>query len=281
MSTTTTGAQMIEPGEDARPPIPFDVRRSDVPLIDCVWRCHSTDGGDLVSVSSSHWHLVIGTTRGRTEVTVHGPETGAVRGPLPTDSSWVGIRFGLGVTLHGLPMHRLIDDNLLLPEAGQRAFRWKGSAWRLPTYDNAEGLVQRLRREGLLSGDPVVQEAVRGIDAGSSLRTVQRRFRSVTGLTRRAYRQIERARQAAVLLREGSAPSAVAHELGYADQPHLTRSLRRFIGRTPAQISDPRHAGQLSLLFKTDAAGLPTVSFDRLGLIERQTDAGTVRAGTD
>ena len=48
----------------------FDVRASDLPLVDCVWRCRSTDVGQLVSVSSSHWHLVVGETEGLTEVTV-------------------------------------------------------------------------------------------------------------------------------------------------------------------------------------------------------------------
>lgn len=260
-----------QPGE-ARDPLQFEVRRSDAPLIDCVWRCRSSDGGDLVSVASSNWHLVIGTTNGRTEVSVRGPETGAIRGPLPLASDWVGIRFGLGVTLQGLPIQRLVNESLRLPEAGQRSFGWKGTAWRLPTYDNVEGLVERLSREGLLSGDPVVKATARGDDVGSSLRTVQRRFLSVTGLTRRASRQIERARYAAVRLREGAAPAEVAHELGYSDQPHLTRSLRRFLGHTPAQISDPHQSDQMSLLFKTDAAGLPTVAFDRLGLRERHRD---------
>lgn len=256
--------------QQAREPLHFDVRPSDSPLIDCVWHCRSTDGGDLVSVASSHWHLVIGTANGRTEVSVRGPETGAVRGPLPPASDWVGIRFGLGVTLQGLPIHRIVNESLSLPASSERSFGWKGTLWRLPTYDNVEGLVDRLGREGLLAGDPVVQAAVRGVGDGSSLRTVQRRFQSVTGLTRRASRQIERARRAAVRLREGTTPSTVAHELGYADQPHLTRSLRRYLGHTPAQISDPGQSHQMSLLFKTDAAGFPTVAFDRLGLPEKQ-----------
>jgi hypothetical protein len=40
----------------------------------------------------------------------------------------------------------------------------------------------------------------------------------------------------------------------YFDQPHLTRSLRRFIGQTPAQIvgrGSDRAREQLSFLYKT------------------------------
>jgi AraC-like DNA-binding protein len=29
----------------------------------------------------------------------------------------------------------------------------------------------------------------------------------------------------------------VVYQAGYADQPHLTRSLKRFIGYTPAQLA--------------------------------------------
>jgi len=40
----------------------------------------------------------------------------------------------------------------------------------------------------------------------------------------------------------------VVHETGYYDQAHLTRSLQRFIGQTPARIAQGNE--QLSLLYK-------------------------------
>ncbi|MBA3631158.1 MAG: helix-turn-helix domain-containing protein [Actinobacteria bacterium] len=49
-------------------------------------------------------------------------------------------------------------------------------------------------------------------------------------------RQIERAQQAATLLQRGNPISDAVHEVGYFDQPHLTRSLKQWIGLTPAQI---------------------------------------------
>jgi methylphosphotriester-DNA--protein-cysteine methyltransferase len=56
-------------------------------------------------------------------------------------------------------------------------------------------------------------------------------------LTHSALQQIERARQAAALLEQGLSILDVVCEAGYFDQPHLTRSLKRFIGQTPAQIA--------------------------------------------
>jgi methylphosphotriester-DNA--protein-cysteine methyltransferase len=64
-------------------------------------------------------------------------------------------------------------------------------------------------------------------------------------------RQIERARYATTLLRQGRAILDVVYEAGYFDQPHLTRSLKRFIGLTPAQLMDRSKDVQLSFLYKT------------------------------
>jgi AraC-like DNA-binding protein len=80
---------------------------------------------------------------------------------------------------------------------------------------------------------------------------VQRRIVTTTGLARGAIRRIERARQAAVLIREGQPAQQVAHSLGYFDQPHLARSLARFVGRTATQLATGVPAEPLSLLYKT------------------------------
>ena len=42
----------------------------------------------------------------------------------------------------------------------------------------------------------------------------------------------------------------VAHDLGYYDQPHLARSLGRFIGHTATELRTGT-TGQMSLLYKT------------------------------
>ena len=72
--------------------------------------------------------------------------------------------------------------------------------------------------------------------SGLAPRTLQRRIVRATGLTPGSIRQIRRAQRAVELLSQGMRPLEVAHHAGYADQSHLTRSLRRFVGRTPAQI---------------------------------------------
>ena len=69
-----------------------------------------------------------------------------------------------------------------------------------------------------------------------SLRARQYRVLRSTGLSQRTIRQIKRARFAATLLKRGTPILDTVTEAGYSDQPHLTRSLKRFIGCTPAEI---------------------------------------------
>jgi AraC-like DNA-binding protein len=47
-----------------------------------------------------------------------------------------------------------------------------------------------------------------------------------------------RARTAVEMLQRGVPILDVAHDLGYADQAHLTRDLRRLTGYTPGQTRD-------------------------------------------
>ena len=82
-----------------------------------------------------------------------------------------------------------------------------------------------------------------------TIRSVQRHFRRTTGMTHGQFRQIERARYATNLLRDGASILDTVHEAGYFDQAHLTRSLKVLIGETPASVM--RHDAQLSFLYKT------------------------------
>lgn len=230
-------------------------RPSDSPYIERVWRSSSGDGlRQMTSVASAHGELVVWEERGRVSVAVRGPETRASRAPVPEDATFFGILFSAGTTMPHLPFHRLVDSDVEIPDATRRAFWLKGSAWPLPGYDSAESFVHRLVREGVLDRDPVVAAVLRGETPELSERTIQRRFVAATGLTRGAIRQIHRARRAAVMLRERVPVQDVIFELGYFDQPHLARSLTRFIGRTATRLAAPDTTEPLSLLYRGDGS---------------------------
>jgi len=207
--------------------------------------------GQVTSIAAAHWDLVFWQYRGQVKAAVQGPESKASPAPVPEDATFFGIIFSLGTSLSHCPVSRLVDGSAELPGATRRSFWLDGSAWRLPDYDNAEGLVRLLVRHDVLVRDPVVVAALRGAPADVSERTVQRRFLAATGLTRGAIRQIGRARQAAVLIQEGLPVDQVVHQLGYFDQPHLGRSLTRYIGRTVTQLRAGNPSEPLSLLYKT------------------------------
>jgi methylphosphotriester-DNA--protein-cysteine methyltransferase len=69
-----------------------------------------------------------------------------------------------------------------------------------------------------------------------SPRTLRHHFLRATGLTHDRIRQFERAQRAGALLQQGVSILDTVFEAGYYDQPHLTRSLKHWIGHTPAQI---------------------------------------------
>ncbi len=189
---------------------------------------------------------------GKITLTVRGPETKATPlGDCPAEGEWLGIRFKLGTVLPHLPARNLVDATVTLPLATRNSFWLFGSAWLFPDYDNADTFVDWLVRDGLLVREPVVGEALQGQLKDLSLRSVQRRFLQATGVTQSAARQIERARYAAILLQQGVSILDTIEEAGYFDQPHLTRSMRYFIGLTPAQIICNSRPEQLSFLYKT------------------------------
>ncbi|WP_046471110.1 helix-turn-helix domain-containing protein [Allosalinactinospora lopnorensis] len=229
----------------------LESRPSDSPYIERVWRSRSYDADRMTSIATSHCELVVWRQCGQVNVAVRGPESSASSAPVPQDATFFGISFSLGTSMPHLPISRLVDGSVEIPGATGRSFWLKGSAWHLPDYDNAEVFVRRMVREGVLVRDPIVAAVLRGAPPDLSERTIQRHFAAATGLTRGAARQINRARQAAVLIQEGVPAHDVPHRLGYFDQPHLARSLTRYIGRTATRLSARDPSEPLSLLYKT------------------------------
>jgi AraC-like DNA-binding protein len=221
----------------------FNKRLSDSPLVETIWYTQSERAGSFTSLAVYNLEMVITKQNGRVSFTVRGPETLATTAPTPEDAEFLGIKFKLGTFVPILPTIQLVDSPADLPEANSRSFWLNGSAWEFPDFENVDTFVARLVREGLLGREPLVDAAMRGqIKVNEiSLRTLQRRFLQATGLSQGTVVQIERAHQAVALLEQGMSILDTVDLAGYADQPHLTRALKRFIGRTPAQITDIRN----------------------------------------
>jgi AraC-like DNA-binding protein len=215
----------------------FDEKPSQSPFVEKIWRTQSDRSGSFISAAASHWEMVVTRHNGKTTLTMRGPETKATSADCPADAEFFGIVFKLGTFMPHLPLRKLLDrKDMTLPEATSQSFWLHGSAWQLPTFENADTFVARLVREELLVREPVVGAVLQNRPLELSLRSVQRRFLRATGLTRGILDQIQRAHETVALLEQGFSIADAVYHTGYADQPHLTRSLKRFIGQTPGQI---------------------------------------------
>jgi hypothetical protein len=215
----------------------FQHRSSRLPLIETLWSTESGSEGSFISVAECHWEMVVTGQEGGAWLTVRGPETRATGAPVPTDAEMFGIQFAHGTFMPGLAPGELVDSALTLPTTSPKSFWLDGAGWEFPTVDNADVFVERLVRAGLLVHDPVVAAALNDHVDGLSVRTVERRVKRATGVTRGMIRQIQRAQHAVELLSRGVPSVDVVRLAGYADQPHLTRSLKRLVGQTPSQIA--------------------------------------------
>jgi hypothetical protein len=185
-------------------------------------------------------------------LTLRGPETKQTTADCPADGEWLAIRFKLGTFMPQLPMARLIDrQDVNLPGVSHRSFWLDNAEWEYPDFDNAETFVARLAKAGVIARSAAVEAVLQGEPLALSLRSAQRRFLHATGMTHRTFRQIERARYATNLLKQGASILDTVHDAGYFDQAHLTRSLKRMVGQTPMRII--RGEEQLSFLYKTTA----------------------------
>jgi hypothetical protein len=215
----------------------FEGRTSDSPYIEMIWRGHVEADYSPVCPADPRWNLLFATQHGRLRVSAEGATTQFVPKNQFEGSEFLVIKFKLGVFMPYLPAVRLVNGDATLPEAASNSFWLNGSAWQIPDFDNAETFVERLAREGLLVREPIVNAVLQGHPLTLSSRTVRRRFLLATGLTPKTIQQIERAQKVAALLETGTPILDAIYQVGYADQPHMTRSLRRFIGQTPAQIA--------------------------------------------
>jgi AraC-like DNA-binding protein len=180
-------------------------------------------------------NMLIVNYLGKMSMTVWGPETKPGLMTYPKDAEFLFIRFKLGIFMPTLPLKK--DTATFLTDAASQSFWLDSRAWQFPDYDNADTFVDWLVREGLLMREPLVDTVLQNHPQDMPARTVRHRFLRATGLTPSYINQLERAQRAETLLEQGLSILDTVDRVGYADQPHLTRSLKRFLGTTPAQIA--------------------------------------------
>lgn len=212
----------------------FEGRESDSPYIEAVWRGQAGREYAPVCPASSHWHLLFFKQHGKTRVSVQWPLTRATPVAQPEGTEWLGVTFSLGVFLPFFSIKSFLDEQTVLPLTAGTSFYLDGSSWSIPDYENAETFIARLARHNMLISDPVVKAVLAHQPVKISARTVRCRFVLATGLTYKTIAQIERAKQTAAMIEQSTSLIDSAYQAGSADQSHMTRALKHFIGYTPA-----------------------------------------------
>jgi AraC-like DNA-binding protein len=225
----------------------FEERPAESSLVDQIWCARSIRSGVMNSTASTHCELVVTHRDGRSFCTIRGPQTFSTALPCEADGEWIGIRLKPGAFMPRFSPAMLLNNDCHLPNAVERSFWLDGSAWEFPTFENADTFVAHLIRRGLIECDPYVLAALHGEAHGLSPRSMQRRFLRATGLTQNTIHQIARARAALERLQQGALILDVVHELGFYDQSHLTRSLKRWLGETPGEIAGSSRFDAVSL----------------------------------
>ncbi|WP_395382439.1 helix-turn-helix domain-containing protein [Mesorhizobium sp. UC22_110] len=193
---------------------------------------------NMLSVALPHWQIVVvKPANGRPMTVVRGPETTTSVTGIPQDAEFIGIEFKLGAFMPAVALDALVNVGRELDAVSASKVAFAGRSWEIPNFDNAFDFVEHLVREGALVRDPVVQQTMLRKPVAVTERSVQRRFLRATGLTYGTVRQIERAERTVELLSAGVSILDTVDIAGYSDQAHMTRSLQRFVGRTPGQLA--------------------------------------------
>jgi len=221
----------------------YEERLSDSPYVDKIGRFRAEDAYAHVCTANVLWNMLLVRHQDKTSLSLWGPMTQSGLMNYPQGAEFMFIVFKLGTFMPRLPPNQLAGTGLILPDASSQSFWLDSAAWQYPDYENADTFVEWLARAGLLEHEPIVDSVIKDRVQEIPSRTMRHRFLRATGITKSYIRQLERAQQAAALLGQGVSILDTVYHAGYADQAHMTRSLKRFIGQTPAQLARTSHAG--------------------------------------
>lgn len=197
---------------------------------------HTMSDGTTVRPAENHWHMIVSKHDGITHFIITGALTTSGIVSWGADAEILWIKFKLGTFMPNLPPKMLLDKETILPNGAFQSVWLNGSTWKFPNYENADTFVDRLVRDEIITYDPTVDAALKDQPSDVPERTLRHRFLRATGLSQTHIRQLERAQRAQRMLEQGVSILDTIYEAGYFDQPHLTRSLKRFVGKTPAQL---------------------------------------------
>jgi AraC-like DNA-binding protein len=211
-------------------------RRSSHPWIDTVWQTVCLSDGLYSATPDGSWDLIRSIAPdGRSMVFLSGQATEPVEVPYQDGESSVVISFAAHVYLAQDREPRVGPEIRILP-VRDAVFELDGVDLPLPTFENVEPLVDTMIAAGLLLSNDLVARAFGERPKAASPRSVQQHFKQTTGITQKSFQMIRRAQEAVRRLKAGEAPAGVAVDLGYTDQPHMIKSIKKIMGALPSNL---------------------------------------------
>jgi hypothetical protein len=208
------------------------------PVVKSVTHTTFTEQGSVQFRPDGCWDFAIMKTANGTLVLRTGLTTSTVTHHAAAGDEILAIAFRASSYMPLMPGEQMRDQGVVLPGIGRDRF-WLGTeVIEIPSFDTVDSFVEKLLRRSIVEDNLLVASVVSGHPMAMSERTMQRHFLKTTGLTYKTFTQIERAQKALSLLQQGRPAADVAFALGYADQPHMIRSVKAIMGQTPKQIAD-------------------------------------------
>jgi hypothetical protein len=215
-------------------------RSSSHPWIDTVWQTVCLEDGIYKATPDGSWDLILSVSpEGQPTLFLSGQATEPVDVPYRAGEHSVVISFAAHAYLATDKEVRTGASIRLLPVEGE-VFRLDGVELPLPRFDNAEQLAEMMVAANLLQSNELVAKAFTEKPKAASKRSVQQHFKQTTGITQKDFQLIRRAQEAVRRLKRGDNAASVAADLGYSDQPHMIKSIKKIMGHLPSNL-DPVH----------------------------------------
>ena len=211
-------------------------RSSPHPWIDRVWQTVCLTDGVYKATPDGSWDLILSVSPdGQPTIFLSGQATEPVDVPYLAGEHSVVISFAAHVHLTTDKEVRTGAAIRLLPVEGE-VFRLDGVELPLPTFGNAEQLTEMMVAANLLQSNDLVAKAFTEKPRAASRRSVQQHFKKTTGITQKDFQLIRRAQEAVRRLKLGDTSASVAADLGYTDQSHMIKSIKKIMGRLPSNL---------------------------------------------
>ncbi|MGZ0069484.1 helix-turn-helix domain-containing protein [Microbacterium arborescens] len=218
----------------------YEEHRPDSRVLECVWQARATKDERYLVPAVEYWDLWFAREPdGSLLAGLTGPTLGHrwIRSTIG-EHSW-GVQLKAHVVVPGVSKQLLLGgEQRLIVEDGYLTIA--GHVVPFPEFDDLKAFTDHMLDLDVLRCEDDVRRMLSGEGAGYSERHSQRRVRATTGMTRKQIEQLSRAREAFALLLQGVPPVECAQRCGFADQAHLTRSLKVFHGQTPARVLSGR-----------------------------------------